>query len=110
MKFYVKFGIIHALLNTPTLTMNKILPFVAFYIALSLSFCSSNGQDVFPIVRYQKDDNTYFMVVEVRNGNFNESKSKFSRQATIDQGAKVDAYETVKYNGFEGQCKHEERS
>jgi hypothetical protein len=54
------------------------------------------------LVRYQKNDNTYFQVIEVPNTNFVEYKSKMSRQAIESQGAKVDAYETVNYNGFDG--------
>ena len=54
------------------------------------------------LVRYQKNDHTYFQVIEIPNTNFVEYKSKTSRQAMESQGAKVDAYETVKYNGFDG--------
>ena len=54
------------------------------------------------LVRLQKDDRTYFQVIEVQNSNFIEYKSKMSRQAIESQGAKVDAYETVKFNGFDG--------
>lgn len=54
------------------------------------------------LVRYQKNDNTYFQVVEVPNTNFVEYKGKMSRQAIESQGAKIDAYETVNYNGFDG--------
>jgi len=54
------------------------------------------------LVRYQKNDNTYFQVVEVPNTSFTHFKSKMSKAALESQGAKVDAYETVKYNGFDG--------
>ncbi len=54
------------------------------------------------LVRYQKNSNTYFQVIEVPNTNFVAYKSKMSRQAIESQGAKVDAYETVNYNGFDG--------
>lgn len=53
-------------------------------------------------VRYQKDDNTYFQVVEIPNTTFVEFKSKISKQAIESQGAKVDVYKTIKYNGFDG--------
>ena len=54
------------------------------------------------LIRYQKNNNTYFQVIEVPNTNFVAYKSKMSRQAIESQGAKVDAYETVNYNGFDG--------
>ena len=54
------------------------------------------------LVRLQKDDRTYFQVIEVPNSNFIEYKSKMSRQTMESQGAKVDAFETVKFNGFDG--------
>lgn len=54
------------------------------------------------LVRLQKNDRTYFQVIEVPNSNFIDYKSKMSRQAIESQGAKVDAYETVKFNGFDG--------
>jgi len=54
------------------------------------------------LVRYQMNDNTFFQVIEIPNTNFLEYKSELSRQAIESQGAKVDAHETVKYNGFEG--------
>jgi hypothetical protein len=54
------------------------------------------------LVRYQKSDRIYFQVIEVPNTNFVEYKSKISRQSIESQGAKVDAHETVQYNGFEG--------
>ena len=62
----------------------------------------STYQPLEKLVRLQKDDRTYFQVIEVPNSNFIEYKSKMSRQAIESQGAKVDAYETVKFNGFDG--------
>jgi hypothetical protein len=62
----------------------------------------SNYQPLEKLVRLQKDDRTYFQVIEVPNSNFVEYKSKMSRQAIESQGAKVDAYEAVKFNGFDG--------
>ena len=62
----------------------------------------STYQPLEKLVRLQKDDRTYFQVIEVPNGNFIDYKSKMSKQAIESQGAQVDAYETVKFNGFEG--------
>lgn len=54
------------------------------------------------LVRLQKDDQTYFQIVEVPNSNFVEYKNKMSRQSVESQGARIDAYETFKFNGFDG--------
>jgi hypothetical protein len=54
------------------------------------------------LVRLQKDNQTYFQIIEVPNSNFPDYKNKMSRQAIESQGAKVDAYEAVKFNGFDG--------
>lgn len=53
------------------------------------------------LIRYQKDDNTYFQIIQVPNTNFFEYKGKISRKAIESQGAKVDVYEPVNYNGFD---------
>jgi hypothetical protein len=62
----------------------------------------SSYQALEKLVRLQKDDRTYFQVIDVPNSNFVEYKSKMSRRAIESQGAKVDVYETVEFNGFDG--------
>lgn len=54
------------------------------------------------LIRYQKNDNTYFQVIDVPNTAFAEYKSKTTPEAITRQGAKIDVYEPVKFNGFEG--------
>ena len=54
------------------------------------------------LVRYQKNDDTYFQVIEDPNGSFNEFVSNMSKQAIESKGAKVDVYENVKFNGLDG--------
>ena len=41
------------------------------------------------MVRLQRDNNTYFQAIEIPNSNFNEYKSKLTKQAIESQGAKV---------------------
>ncbi|MBK8788167.1 MAG: hypothetical protein IPO01_14975 [Chitinophagaceae bacterium] len=53
------------------------------------------------MVRLQRDNNTYFQAIEIPNSNFNEYKSKLTKQAIESQGAKVDIDKPIKYNGFE---------
>jgi hypothetical protein len=53
------------------------------------------------MVRLQRDNNTYFQAMEISNSNFNEHKSKLTKEAIERQGAKVDIYKPVKYNGYD---------
>lgn len=53
------------------------------------------------LIRLQKNDNTYFQVIEIPTGNFTESKSKLTKQSIESQGAKVDVYKPIKYNGYD---------
>jgi hypothetical protein len=52
------------------------------------------------MIRLQRDNNTYFQVIEIPNSNFNEFKSKLTKEAIESQGAKVDIDKPVKYNGY----------
>lgn len=52
------------------------------------------------MIRLQRDNNTYFQAIEIPNSNFNEYKSKLTKQAIESQGAKVDIDKPVKYNGY----------
>ena len=53
------------------------------------------------MVRLQRDNNTYFQVIEIPNSNFNEYKSRLTKQAIESQGAKVDIDKPIKYNGYD---------
>lgn len=53
------------------------------------------------MVRLQRDNNTYFQVIEVPNSNFNEYKGKLTKEAIESQGAKVDIDKPIKYNGYD---------
>lgn len=52
------------------------------------------------MVRLQRDNNTYFQAIEIPNSNFNEYKSKLTKQAIESQGAKVDIDKPIEYNGY----------
>lgn len=52
------------------------------------------------MIRLQRDNNTYFQAIEIPNSNFNQYKSKLSKQAIESQGAKVDIDKLIKYNGY----------
>lgn len=52
------------------------------------------------MVRLQRDNNTYFQVIEIPNSNFNEYKSKLTKQAIESQGAKTDIVKPIKYNSY----------
>lgn len=52
------------------------------------------------MVRLQRDNTTYLQAIEIPNSNFNEYKSKLSREAIESQGAKVDIDKPIKYNGY----------
>lgn len=52
------------------------------------------------MVRLQRDNNTYFQAIEIPSSNFNEYKSKLTKQAIESQGAKVDIDKPIKYNGY----------
>lgn len=54
------------------------------------------------LMRLQKEDRTYFQVAEFPGGSFTEYKRKMSPEAIKRQGAKIEVYEVVKFNGFEG--------
>jgi hypothetical protein len=58
-------------------------------------------QPIESLIRLQKNEHTYFQVVEFPAGNFNEHKSKLTKEAIESQGAKVDIHKTVKYNGYD---------
>jgi hypothetical protein len=53
------------------------------------------------MIRLQRDNNTYFHAMEIPNSNFNDYKSKVTRQSIESQGARVDVYKPLKYNGYE---------
>lgn len=53
------------------------------------------------MVRLQRDNNTYFQAMEIPNTNFNEYKSKLTKQAIESKGAEVDVDKPVKYNGYD---------
>lgn len=58
----------------------------------------------FPIetmIRLQKNDHTYLQAAEVPGSNFNEHKSKLTKEAIESKGAKVEIYKQVKYNGYD---------
>ena len=52
------------------------------------------------MIRLQRDNNTYFQAIEIPSSNFNEYKSKLTKQAIESQGAKVDIDKPIKYNGY----------
>lgn len=54
------------------------------------------------LIRYQKDNNTYFQIIQVPNTNFAEYKTKVSRKSIESKGAVIDVYKPVSYNGFDG--------
>jgi len=53
------------------------------------------------MVRLQRDNNTYLQAIEFPSTNFNEYKSKLTKEAIENQGAKVDIDKPVKYNGYD---------
>lgn len=53
------------------------------------------------MVRYQRDNNTYFQAIEIPNTNFNQYKSQLTKEAIEKKGAKVDIYKPIKYNGYD---------
>jgi hypothetical protein len=53
------------------------------------------------MLRLQRDNNTYFQVVDMPDANFNEYKTKMTKEAIESQGAKVDIGKPVKYNGYD---------
>jgi len=53
------------------------------------------------MVRLQRDNDTYLQAIEFPGANFNEYKSKLTKEAIESQGAKVDIDKPVKYNGYD---------
>ena len=53
------------------------------------------------MIRLQRDNNTYFHAMEIPNSTFNEHKNKLTKQAIESQGARVDVYKPLKYNGYD---------
>ncbi|THU37976.1 hypothetical protein FAM09_14910 [Niastella caeni] len=60
-----------------------------------------NYKPIESMVRMQRDDNTYFQVLEIPNTNFLEYKGSLTKEAIESKGAKVDIDKPVKYNGFD---------
>ncbi len=52
------------------------------------------------MVRLQRDNHTYFQAIVIPNSNFNEYKNLLTRETFESQGAKVDIYKPIKYNGY----------
>jgi hypothetical protein len=53
------------------------------------------------MIRLQRDNNTYFQAMEIPNSTFTGYKGKVTKQYIESQGAKVDIFKTVKYNGYD---------
>jgi len=53
------------------------------------------------MVRMQRDNNTYFQVLEIPNTNFNEYKGSLTKEAVERKGVKVDIDKPVQYNGYD---------
>jgi hypothetical protein len=53
------------------------------------------------MVRMQRDNNTYFQVLEIPNTNFTEYKGNLTKEAIESKGAKVDIDKPVRYNGYD---------
>jgi len=54
------------------------------------------------LIRYQRDDNTYFQAIGIPNSSFAMYKSQLTKEAIESKGAKVDIDKTIKYNGYDG--------
>jgi len=52
-------------------------------------------------VRYQKNDQTYFQVIEIPNSNIVEYKQRMTKEFIESKGAKVDVDKPVMYNGYQ---------
>ena len=53
------------------------------------------------MVRMQRDDDTYFQVIEMAHTNFLEYKGNMIKEAIESKGVKIDIDKPVKFNGYE---------
>jgi hypothetical protein len=63
------------------------------------------------MIRMQKDNDTYFQILDIPGSNFLEYKTRFTKESIESQGAKVDFIKAVNFNGYEaiyisGPSKH----
>lgn len=54
-----------------------------------------------PMIRMQRDNNTYFQVLEIPNTNFLEFKKDLTKTAIESKGTKVDIDKPLKYNDYD---------
>jgi hypothetical protein len=53
------------------------------------------------LVRYQKNDNLYIQVMDLRTSSFVKAKPNFTRQAMEAKGARIDVLNNIKLNEFD---------